>query len=184
MNMVPFEFSGDIKVWLETDDASTLRQDIIAWARWLQREGTVSEIGAALFGGLSEFRSLFDYRTLHSQNGACFAHQYANLRRANDLYLQTPNIGPGLKLQHAHSTWVLAESIGSDCFINHNVTIGWSDGSPKIGNNVTIRTGAVIVGPITIGDRVVIAPNSFINFDVPSNSYTFPPKTVIVPRKR
>lgn len=182
--MVPFEFSEDIKAWLETDDASTLRQDIAAWGRWQKQEGSLSDIGAALFSGLSEFRSLFDYRVNSSSHGNRFCHQYGHLRRANDLYLQTPNIGPCLMLQHAHSTWVLAERIGSNCFINQNVTIGWSGGKPTIGNHVTIRTGAVIVGPITIGDRVVIAPNSFINFDVPSDSYTFPPRTVVVPRKK
>ena len=30
--------------------------------------------------------------------------------------------------------------------------------------------GSVIVGNITIGDDVLIAPNSYINFDVPSHS--------------
>ena len=33
-----------------------------------------------------------------------------------------------------------------------------------------IGTNAVIVGKITIGDDVMIAPNAFVNFDVPSHS--------------
>lgn len=66
-------------------------------------------------------------------------------------------------------------SIGHNCNIAHNVTIGATRrkknfGAPQIGNNVWIGTGAVLVGKIAIGNNVLIAPNSFVNFDVPSNS--------------
>jgi serine O-acetyltransferase len=47
---------------------------------------------------------------------------------------------------------------------------GFKSGSPKIGNNVSIQTNAVVVGGINIGDDVLIAPNSFVNFDVPNGS--------------
>lgn len=33
-----------------------------------------------------------------------------------------------------------------------------------------MNANSVIVGGVTIGDNVLIAPNAFINFDVPSNS--------------
>ena len=39
-----------------------------------------------------------------------------------------------------------------------------------IGDKVWIGTGAVIVGRIDIISNVLIAPNSFVNFDVPDNS--------------
>ena len=48
--------------------------------------------------------------------------------------------------------------------------IGKRAGSPKIGNCVFVGINATIVGGITIGDDVMIAPNSFVNFDVPSHS--------------
>jgi serine O-acetyltransferase len=35
---------------------------------------------------------------------------------------------------------------------------------------VWIGANAVIVGGITIGSNVLIAPNSYVNFDVPANS--------------
>ncbi len=55
------------------------------------------------------------------------------------------------------------------------VTIGQANrgerkGCPKIGNKVWIGAGAVVVGKIVIGDNVLIAPNSYVNYDVPSNS--------------
>ena len=39
-----------------------------------------------------------------------------------------------------------------------------------IGNRVWIGVNATVVGHITIGDDVMIAPNAFVNFDVPSHS--------------
>jgi serine O-acetyltransferase len=66
-------------------------------------------------------------------------------------------------------------TIGNFCNINHNITIGRQNrgdkkGAPSIGNKVWIGTGSVIVGKITIGDDVLIAPNAYVNFDVPPNS--------------
>lgn len=66
-------------------------------------------------------------------------------------------------------------TIGENCNIAHNVTIGQSNrgskkGYPILGNKVWMGTGAVIVGGIKIGDNVLIAPLSYVNFDVPDNS--------------
>ena len=85
-------------------------------------------------------------------------------------------IGKGLFFSH-FGTVVINENtiIGENCNINHNVTIGRQNrgskkGSPSIGDFVWMGTGSVIVGKITIGNNVLIAPNSYVNFDVPSNS--------------
>lgn len=47
---------------------------------------------------------------------------------------------------------------------------GRREGTPVIGDRCWIGTNAVIVGNVTIGDNVLIAPLSFVNFDVPPNS--------------
>ncbi|WP_425440669.1 hypothetical protein [Pontibacter mucosus] len=39
-----------------------------------------------------------------------------------------------------------------------------------MGDNVWIGTGSVIVGNVRIGSNVLIAPNAFVNVDVPDNS--------------
>ena len=86
------------------------------------------------------------------------------------------NIGYGLYLGHNGTIIVNHEAkIGNNCNIGVGVTIGMENrgtrvGCPVIGNNVWIGTNAVIVGKITIGDNVLIAPNAFVNFSVPSNS--------------
>jgi serine O-acetyltransferase len=53
------------------------------------------------------------------------------------------------------------------------VTMGGTDGKdgePTVGADCRIYTGAVIGGPITLGDEVVVSPNSLVQRSVPSRS--------------
>lgn len=85
-------------------------------------------------------------------------------------------IGKGLYLGHRGSIIINSQSIiGDYCNLSPGVTIGQTNrgirkGAPRLGNKVWVGTNAVIVGGITIGDNVLIAPNAFVNHDVPSNS--------------
>lgn len=59
--------------------------------------------------------------------------------------------------------------------IFQNVTIGSNKGDgkqgiPRIGNNVLIGAGAVLVGDIRVGDNAVIGANSVVLTDVPANA--------------
>lgn len=85
-------------------------------------------------------------------------------------------IGPGLFLPHSIGIVIGHEVIaGANLEIFQNVTIGSNRKKrnnrmmPIIGNNVSIGTGAVVVGAITIGDNVIIGANSYIDKDVPGN---------------
>jgi serine acetyltransferase len=65
-------------------------------------------------------------------------------------------------------------SIGENCIIMQNVTIGVKrlgdvDG-PQIGDGVFLGANSVVIGSITIGDNVIIGANCFVDFDVPRNS--------------
>lgn len=85
-------------------------------------------------------------------------------------------IGKGLYLGHVYNITINpAVVIGENCNIHKGVTIGQENrgirkGVPTIGNEVWIGMNATVVGSITIGDDVLIAPNSFVNQDVPSHS--------------
>lgn len=85
-------------------------------------------------------------------------------------------IGKGFYIGHFGTVVINRNAIiGDNCNIAHNVTIGQTNkgsrkGVPRIGNKVWIGTGSVLVGNIQIGDNVLIAPNSYVNFDVPTNS--------------
>lgn len=92
------------------------------------------------------------------------------------LEINSKNIGSGLYIGHPYSITINPNAtLGKNCNIHKGVTIGQENrgkrkGTPNIGNSVWIGTNATIVGNIKIGDNVLIAPNSFVNFDVPSNS--------------
>lgn len=47
---------------------------------------------------------------------------------------------------------------------------GKKAGYPIIGDKVYIASGAVITGKVKTGNNVLIAANSFVNFDIPNNS--------------
>lgn len=85
-------------------------------------------------------------------------------------------IGEGLYLGHPYQITV-AEGvrIGKNVNLHKGCTIGRENrgkriGVPTIGDRVFVGIGAIIVGNITIGDDVLIAPNSYVNFDVPPHS--------------
>lgn len=156
-----------------------LQADLARWWSWRNDGPLVPESAfAALYFDFDEFRSIVRYR--FEQAGVSFAIM-PKLRLTTDLYLRTDDIGGGLRVQHGHSTWVLAQRIGRDFHVNQNVTIGIHNGKkPVIGDRVKVHAGAVVVGGITIGDDVTIAPNAFVNFDVPSGKTVFPARAVIV----
>ncbi len=63
---------------------------------------------------------------------------------------------------------------GDDCRIRNGVVVGLQRiddaRAPIIGNNVDIGTGAKLLGPIQIGDNVLIGANAVVLCDVPSDS--------------
>lgn len=84
-------------------------------------------------------------------------------------------IGEGLYLGHPYNITVGGGVVlGKNVNLHKGCTIGRSNrgnvGSPVIGNRVFIGINAVIVGNVQIGDDVLIAPNSYVNFDVPDHS--------------
>lgn len=88
-----------------------------------------------------------------------------------NLYINTPQIGEGLYIQHGFSTIISAKSIGKNCFINQQVTIGYEgDESPVIGDNVRICAGAKVIGGVHVGDGAIIGANAVVIKDVSPNS--------------
>lgn len=85
-------------------------------------------------------------------------------------------IGPGLFIAHPYGITINDNCvIGNNCNIHKGVTIGQENrgkrkGTPIIGDRVWIGMNSTIVGNIRIGNGVLIAPNSYLNCDVPNNS--------------
>lgn len=89
----------------------------------------------------------------------------------NTLFLTTTEIGSGLFIQHGFSTVVSAKSIGKNCWINQQVTIGFSNATdcPTLGNNVTVNAGAKVIGNVIVGDNSIIGANAVVVKSVPPN---------------
>lgn len=87
----------------------------------------------------------------------------------------TGKIGGGVNVVHGYSTIVYANEIGKNFTVYQNVTIGVGKkdengvDAPIIKDNVTIFTGAVVFGAITIGNNVNIGAGAVVNKDVPDN---------------
>ncbi len=85
-------------------------------------------------------------------------------------------IGKGLLIAHFGTIIINPSAVmGDNINIAPNVVIGKANrgekkGVPTIGNDVWIGAGAVIIGNINIGNDVLIAPNAFVNKDVPDHS--------------
>lgn len=82
----------------------------------------------------------------------------------------TSNIGGGPFFVHGFSTIIYCKSMGKNCRIYQQVTIGNNNGIPTIGNDVEICAGAKVIGPIHIGDDVIIGANAVVTKDIPSHS--------------
>lgn len=86
------------------------------------------------------------------------------------------DIGPGFYIGHAFDITINPNvTIGKNVNIHRGVVIGQENrgsrkGVPTIHDRVWIGSNAVIVGNIEIGSDVLIAPNSYVNCDVPSHS--------------
>ena len=97
----------------------------------------------------------------------------------------TAQIGRRLGIVHQHGIVIHKQAvIGDDCLIRQGVTIGSAAGVrpgwPRLGNRVMVGVGAVLAGPISIGDDVSIGPNAVVMTDVPAGSIvTAPPARIM-----
>lgn len=88
-------------------------------------------------------------------------------------------IGEGLYIGHPYNITINPNAIiGKNCIIHKGVTIGQENrgkrkGTPTIHSHVWIGVNSTIVGNVVIGDDVLIAPNSYVNCDVPPHSIVF-----------
>lgn len=61
--------------------------------------------------------------------------------------------------------------IGNNVTIYHQVTIGQGkDGAPKIGDDVQIGAGAIIIGNVIIGNRVKIGAGCVVTENIPDDA--------------
>ena len=130
----------------------------------------------------NEIRYIKCYRKAQAARGTIWYYIWYYRRLKNysiktgiGLY-ENLNIPKGLIIGHAGTIVINgAASFSENIMLTHGVTIGRDlrgkrAGTPTFGKNVCIRCNSTVVGKIVVGDDVLIAPNTFVNFDVPSHS--------------
>ena len=113
-----------------------------------------------------------------------------NLSRKTNIQIPYyTKIGEGFYIGHSGRVIINpAAVIGKNVNIETGVTIGQENrgkrkGCPTIKDNVWIGANAVVVGNITIGTDVLIAPLSYVNFDVPDHSIVIGNPAKIISRE-
>jgi len=166
-----FPFVALHVVFFLSDKKNRLYQDLKRWAVAIDEKDikTNFDYVSTFYDYMityPEFRSLFYYRFKWGRVLSFI------LKPMPNLYIYTKDIGPGLFIQHGFATIISAKEIGRDCWINQQVTIGYSNktDAPIIGDNVTINAGAKVIGGVHIGSGSKIGAGAVVVKDVPANS--------------
>ena len=172
---------------IHSEAADTVAEDVDWWMRCINHPDLLAldrySRFAYLAGALTEFRTLIHYR-LRCAPPVLRLLLRAVYRPAATLTLEADRVGPGLFIQHGVGTIVTAESIGSHCWINQQVTIGHNArGRPTLGDRVRVAAGAVVIGPITLHDGATVGANATVIRDVgPGVTVVAPPATALNPQ--
>lgn len=98
------------------------------------------------------------------------------LCRKYGIEVKTPTkIGKGFVMVHPYNITISPfATLGSNVTMMKGATIGLTygktPGAPILGDRVYVGITSTILGGVQIGNDVMIAPNTFINEDVPSHS--------------
>jgi len=143
-----------------------IKQDVWAWKKAIGFGNSDYYAFLLLLANYPEFRNVF-----YARIGLIGFILNFICPKMNTLFITTQDIKGGLFIQHGFATIISAASIGQNCWINQQVTIGYSNKTdcPTIGNFVHIYAGAKVIGGIKIGDHSVIGANCVVVKDVPSN---------------
>lgn len=87
-------------------------------------------------------------------------------------------IGGGFRIGHTIGLVIGGGAIiGKNCDVRQNTTFGGNYGKvdstgrsqPRLGDNVSVGAGAVILGPVKVGSNSIIGANAVVTKDVPEN---------------
>ncbi|MCZ8379279.1 serine acetyltransferase [Mycobacterium sp. CPCC 205372] len=156
------------------DVAPTVRKDV---QRWVDHHGDDDFAGLSGYGQFAllahrypEFRSVVHHRLQSTWLPVRLTLRmlYPGLRT---LHLWTDDIGPGLVIEDGAGSIIGAESIGANCCIGAEVSVGFTaKGTPVVGDDVYFGSGAKVVGRISIGNGAIIGPNAVVMSDVESHA--------------
>ena len=154
----------------EPEPSAEISASIPDWIRE-SRPGWAWQPSKAL---LASIRAYQRHREAGRRTRARFAvlrHRFWSVVTGADIPLNC-QLGGGLLIPHPNGVVIHpAATIGPNCLIFQQVTIGWEHGAvPVIGGHVDIGAGAKILGNVRVGDHARIGANAVVLDDVPAGA--------------
>ena len=167
-----------LKEYIYSDLAARGFQSKSLWKEWLK--GNLEDVALVRYCiSLRKYEyAAQQYRTMggvYLFKYLMAKHRFQRLRMKTGIYLSPGCFGPGLHLVHFGYVWVDESSrIGKNCTILPRVLLGKKRPGIEvpnifIGENCYIGTGSTILGPVKIGNNVTIAAGAVVVKDVPDN---------------
>lgn len=155
-------------IYKMSNNKAVIDQDIARWKEAKGVSGSNQKLLLHFLANSSDFRTVFYFRigglVPHILNLYCKKEKYFTI----DI---NTKLAGGILTGHPYATILNAESIGENFYVNHLVTVGAEKGKrPVIGNNVSIYTGAIVIGDIEIGDNCLIGAGCVVTKSIPANS--------------
>jgi serine O-acetyltransferase len=152
-----------------------LRRDFARLRTVKGRSFLMALLDSVLFD--SGFQALLAHRMAHALIGwrvpilPAVCRRWAVAACAIDI-LPRADIGGGCIIAHGIGLVIGGRTvIGEDCTLLHGVTLGEVRfdelDCPRVGDRVTLGTGAIVLGGITVGDDAVIGAGAVVLADVP-----------------
>jgi serine O-acetyltransferase len=162
------------------------RQDYLLYLREDARRAGISSLlvyWAKLIYGNEQAHSLkylkslrkYEYYTncKHRTRSLWYRYRQSRLGLRYGIHIGINMVGYGFWIPHFTGGVIInCKSMGNYCSVNGGVVVGNRNSQnnvPIFGNDVKLSIGVKVYGKIKIGDNVIIAPNSVIFDDVPSN---------------
>lgn len=151
-----------------SNNRNIINEDLSRWSKEKNKPGSNIKLLLYFLTNSPDFRSIFYFRT----RGIIAAILKIYCRKEKYFIIdQNTKLGGGIVTAHPYSTILNAESIGTNLYVNHLVTVGEIDGKrPTIGNNVKLYANCTVIGGISIGDNVTIGAGSVVTKSIPKNS--------------
>ena len=150
----------DVQAAYEGDPAATCREEVM--------------LAYPAFEAISIFRIAHELYLMKVPMLPRMMTEYAHSLTGIDIH-PGATVGPYFFIDHGTGV-VIGETtvVGDNCVLYQGVTLGGTGNEtgkrhPTLGNNVTVGTGAKVLGNIRIGNNVKIGGNSVVVKDVPDN---------------
>ncbi|MDB4192163.1 hypothetical protein N9757_00995 [Flavobacteriaceae bacterium] len=115
----------------------------------------------------------YHYNCRHKLISLWFRFRHSRMGLRYGIHIGPNCVGYGFWIPHFVGGIIIGcKSMGNYCSANGGVIVGNKDNNeniPTIGDYVSLQIGCKVYGKVTLGDNVIVAPNSVVYKDLPSN---------------